>query len=143
MQNRRLLFLLILCVFFITGYLHTNSGYCQTTAPLPAMTPDAQQAIQSDLQKASINLTPEEIQKGKEMLEQRGKGKAAPEKREKAADVKKQNTEEEPSVKAEDKSTEITKKTSLFNRTRQTGKYQDISLDTKLLRSNVTYLRFG
>jgi len=128
MKNKRLLILLSLLVFFTAGHLiymtAANSGNCLAqTRSFPLKD---QRAIQSDLQKAGLNnLTPEEIQKGKEALEKQEKattGKTgkilnAPEKPE--SNIDNRTTVEEP------------KEISLFNRTRQVSKYQDISLDLK------------
>jgi polysaccharide biosynthesis/export protein len=148
MQNKRIYTLLILIFFFIAVHLFTNIGQCQEqTSPAQAISPDAQ-AIKAELQKSGINLTPEEIQKGKEMLEKRDKplteaeiqkGKELLEKREKGQMNKppstnksdqKENVTKESEAKTADKTTTETKdEDSLFSRTRKVGKYQDISLN--------------
>ena len=152
MQNKRIFTLLILLFFFVAGHLFTNIGQCQEqTSPTQAISPDAQ-AIQSELQKSGINLTPAEIQKGKEMLENRDKplteaeiqkGKEMLEKREKTKTNKlkstnkqyqKENVSQEYEARTADKTTTETKQRdedTIFSRTRKVGKYQDISLDLK------------
>lgn len=100
MQNKRLLTLLILLFFFTAGHLLTNTAHSQEkkTSAMPAITPEAQQAIQSELQKSGIQLTPAEIQKGKELLEQQEKTKAPTSKTD-----KKEIVPQEPEVKSADK----------------------------------------
>lgn len=130
MPNKRLLILLSLLVFFIVGHLIdmtvVNSGNCLAqTKSISSLSLKDQQAIQAELQKAGIKLTPEEIQKGKEALERQENVAAG-----KADKV--QNAPEEPEVKIENRTTvEEPKEISLFNRTRQVGQYQDISADLK------------
>ncbi len=129
MSNKRLLILLSLLVFFIVGHLMdmtvVNSGNCLAqTKSISSLSLKDQQAIQSELQKAGIQLTPEEIQKGKEALERQeneatgraDKTQNAPAEAEK---IENRTTVEEP------------KEISLFNRTRQVSQYQDISADLK------------
>lgn len=130
MSNKRLLILLSLLVFFIVGHLMdmtvVNSGNCLAqTKSISSLSLKDQQAIQSELQKAGIQLTPEEIQKGKEVLERQeneATGKAD----------KTQNAPAEAEAKIENRTTvEEPKEISLFNRTRQVSQYQDISADLK------------
>ena len=134
MQNKLIFTLLIMLFFFIAGHLFTNIGQCQDqTSPIPAIAPDTQQAIQAELQKSGINLTPAEIQKGKEMLEKREK---APTNKPTSINKpdQKENVPQESEVRTADKITNETKEKdedSIFSRTRKVGKYQDISLDLK------------
>ena len=74
MKNKRLLILLSLLVFFTAGHLiymtAADSGNCLAqTRSASSLTLKDQQAIQSELQKSGIKLTPEEIMKGKQDLE--------------------------------------------------------------------------
>ena len=130
MQNKRIFTLLILLVLFTAGHLIyisvANSGNCLAqTNKLSSLSLKDQQAIQAELQKSGINLTPEEIQKGKEELD----------KQEKASTGKTDKTFKttaEPEIKTENRTTvEEPKEISLFNRTRKIGQYQGITLDLK------------
>ena len=130
MQNKRIFTLLILLVLFTAGHLIyisvANSGNCLAqTNKLSSLSLKDQQAIQAELQKSGINLTPEEIQKGKEALD----------KQEKASTGKTDKTFKttvEPEIKTENRTTvEEPKEISLFNRTRKIGQYQGITLDLK------------
>jgi protein involved in polysaccharide export with SLBB domain len=130
MKNKRLLILLSLLVFFTAGHLIymtvADSGNCLAqTRSASSLTLKDQQAIQSELQKSGIKLTPEEIQKGKETLEKQEKATTG-----KTDKILK--APEEPEIKIENRTTvEEPKEISLFNRTRQVSKYQDIFLDLK------------
>ena len=125
MHNNRFLTALILLVFLIAGHLITmssiNSSNCWAqTGRLASLKMKDQQAIQSELQKAGINLTPEEIRKGKEALEQQKNG----------ASDKTQSTLDLPEIKIENPTiVEKPNEVSLFNRARRSGKYQNISPD--------------
>jgi protein involved in polysaccharide export with SLBB domain len=133
MQNKRIFTLLILLLCFTASHLFTNIGQCQEqTSPTQAISPDAQ-AIQSELQKSGINLTPDEIQKGKEMFEKREK---SPTNRRTSTNkqYQKENVSKEYEARTADKTTTETKQRdedTIFSRTRKVGKYQDISLDLK------------
>ena len=82
MRSHRFTTLLFLLTFCTAGLLSSSTGYGQqSSAPAPAAAPAAApsmpavqsmspDAIQSELQKAGITLTPAEIQQGKELLEQ-------------------------------------------------------------------------
>lgn len=112
--------------------MFTDFGNCRAqTNKLSAMKLKDSNAIGQELQKAGISLSPEEIQKGKELLDKTEKN----EKTEKAdktdapkivdlSDNDKQKTEYSTVV-------EPPREISLFNRTRQIGKFQDISADLK------------
>jgi len=128
MKNKQLIILFSLLVFFTASHLiymtDENYGKCQAQTRRMS-SPTMNQAIQSELQKAGINLTPEEIQKGKEALEKQEKATTG------AVD-KTVTAPEVTGIKIENKTTiEEPIETSLFNRTRQVSKYQDISLDLK------------
>ena len=138
MRSNRFTTLLFLLAFCTAGLLSSSTGYGQQSsapaAPAPAAAPAAASsmpavqsmspdAIQSELQKAGITLTPAEIQKGKELLEQQKTQVKPPEAKEKPP----QQTE----AKADKSQAETTTEESLFSRTRKIGKYQDISLDLK------------
>ena len=136
MRSHRFTTLLFLLTFCTAGLLSSSTGYGQqSSAPAPAAAPAAApsmpavqsmspDAIQSELQKAGITLTPAEIQQGKELLEQQKTQVKPPEAKEKSA--------QETEAKITDKTkTEPTAEESLFSRTRKIGKYQDISLDLK------------
>lgn len=91
-------------------------------AQTPAAATLSPGAVQSELQKAGINLTPAEIQKGMEMLEQREKTPA----------VKKEDPPRTPAITSADQTVnEKADDDSLFARTRKAGKYQDISTALK------------
>jgi polysaccharide export outer membrane protein len=133
--------------FFLFGFLnHCDAQTIQTQQLTPQqteaakkLTPDQQRAIQEELAKTGgvltpeaisalkmrpelKDLTPEDVLKGKELLEQRekGLGKAEPAlKPEMVPDLGKKAVAEE------------VKEKTLFDRARQIGKYQDISLDLK------------
>ncbi len=130
MQNKRIFTLLILLIFFAAGHIIymtvANTGNCQAQTRRPSSTTlKDQRTIQSDLQKSGINLTPEEIQKGKEAFEKQDKTTTEKtDRKEKFPEAFKFSTETKTTV-------EITKEASLFNRARRISQYQDIPLDLK------------
>ncbi|KAF0155931.1 MAG: polysaccharide export periplasmic protein [Syntrophaceae bacterium] len=130
MQNKRIFTLLILLIFFAAGHIiymtAANTGNCQAQTRIPSSTTlKDQRTIQSDLQKSGINLTPEEIQKGKEAFEKQDKTTTEKtDRKEKFPEALKFSTETKTTV-------EITKEASLFNRARRISQYQDIPLDLK------------
>ena len=63
--SSKYLLLLIITVIFLAA--HTGIVHAQQAGEVPSA-----EAVQSELQKAGVTLTPAEIQKGREMLEQRG-----------------------------------------------------------------------
>jgi polysaccharide biosynthesis/export protein len=155
MQIKRLSIIFILLAFFAPGHFAFLSpdrdAVCEAQtirmSPLSSqhaeeyqkLTPQQQQAIQSEMSKSGGALTseaisalrtrpefkglkPEEIIKGMEQLKDR----------EKAAAKKEPFLGEETELEAEKRTIiEEPRKESLFDRARQTGKYQDISLDLK------------
>ncbi len=132
MKHKRLFLFLFLLVFGMASFSYPFVAHSQEATPSSAT---VQQGI-SELQKAGITLTPAEIQKGKELLEKRGdqpltpdeiqKGKELLEKRKSLqTDQESREGETAPEVMSE---TEKADEQSLFDRTRQVGKYQDISL---------------
>lgn len=151
MLNRRFMILLILLTFFVTGHfidiIAVNSNDCWAqTRRLTSIKLNDKNSLQSQLQKMGINLTPEEIKMGRQLLEKRGKTNDKNNKEGKASDKeeansdqqettktetsKKLNASEEPEGKTENLTTiEEPKDLSLFNRARRAGKYQDISSD--------------
>ena len=69
MRSQRFFTFLVLCLFCIAvGLAGAGIGRAQT-AGSSSLSLNDQRAIQSSLQKAGINLTPEEIRKGKEAFE--------------------------------------------------------------------------
>ncbi len=128
MHNNRYYSLLMAFFILLAGriiYITTSdSNHCLAqTSQLSSLKMQDQKAIQAELKKAGINLTPEEIQMGKEALEKQEKTAAAP----KVISVPK-----EPEIKIENQKTVTApKEMSLFERTRQFGKYQEISQDLK------------
>ncbi len=125
MKSRNFLTIIFLLVFCAATLLYPANGRSEATSPsLTPVTAQTQEAIQSELQKAGINLTPAEVQKGKEILE---KAETADSK-----SAKKEDRQKEPAIKAAEKPpVETAEEVSLFSRTRATGKYQDIPLDLK------------
>ncbi|MRR17826.1 MAG: hypothetical protein EG826_15365 [Deltaproteobacteria bacterium] len=126
MKNRTIPKILLLFVFCATVFLHAATAAGQEPASsIKQLSPQNQQAIQMELQKAGINLTPADIQKGKEILE---KAEAAPDNKTK----EKEAVQKEVVIRAAEKPpAQTVEEVSLFSRTRATGKYQDISLDLK------------
>lgn len=129
MRSQRFFTLAVLLFFFIaTGLMVAGLGRSQTTGS-SAFNLNDQRAIQSGLQKAGINLTPEEIRKGKEAFEKQKKVQTG-------NMYKMPNAPEEQTQQPEgyiDHRTilEQTKEISVFNRTRKTGEYQDVTSDLK------------
>lgn len=116
MHSNRFTTFLFLLLFCAAELLSSGTGYGQQY-----ISPDE---IQSQLQKAGSNLSPAEIQKGKEMLEQQKTQTKPPDAKEKFA--------QESGIERADKNQfEQPDEENLFTRTRKTGKYQDISLDLK------------
>ncbi len=152
--KRRYRIILLSLLFVAAGFFSSPAGFfsqCnaqtiqaqqltpQQAEALKKLTPEQQRAIQEELAKTggvltpeAINalkmrpelkdLTPEDVLKGKELLKQRekGLGKAEPAlKPEAVPDLGKKAVAEE------------VKEKTLFDRARQIGKYQEISLDLK------------
>lgn len=112
-------FPLLTAFIILTGIIVIAGTGISQAQPRPALTPGA---VQSELQKAGINLTPAEIQKGMEMLDQKEKTPAA----------RKEDIPKISEIKpAEQTASEKTDDDSLFSRTRKVGKYQDISTELK------------
>ncbi|MBN1363406.1 MAG: SLBB domain-containing protein [Syntrophaceae bacterium] len=121
--------LLIIFLFFIAGNLISTIDNCQAQTTSSSFNPNDQRAIQSSLQKAGINLTPEEIRKGKEAFERQkstmtGKFYKMP------------NAPEEPTQLPQnyiDTRTVIEqpKEVSVFNRIRKVGEYQEVLSELK------------
>lgn len=137
MHLRRHLTVLIAFILLAAASSFTSTGISQAQAPSgTALTPGA---VQSELQKAGINLTPAEIQKGREILEKQGdkpftdadiqKGRELLEKRGKTTPDQAQPKESAtPGSGAKAEIEDTDEEDTLFNRTREIGKYQDISL---------------
>ncbi len=129
MRSQRFFILLVLSFFFIVaGLMHAGMGRSQTTGSSVFNLND-QRAIQSGLQKAGINLTPEEIRKGREAFEKQKTVRTG-------NMYKMPNAPEEQTQQPEgyiDHRTvlEQAKEISVFNRTRKTGEYQDVTSDLK------------
>ncbi len=133
MRFRRLLIAFTSLLFLLAAQPlilnFSDSGVCLAqTKSLTSMKLKDPNAIGQELQKAGISLSPEEIQKGKELLDKSEKTEKA-EKTDSpkiidVSDNAKQKTEYSTVV-------EPAKEISLFNRTRQIGKFQDISADLK------------
>ena len=130
MLYRRFLPVSIMLLCLIAGQLlyliiAESSSCLAQTQKLTSLKLKDQKAIQEELRKAGINLTPEEIQKGKEALEKQ-------EKQEKPEGPKLTSVADVPERTMENSTIlESPKEISLFNRTRHIGKYQDISSDLK------------
>jgi len=155
MSAKRRYRIILLSLFFVAaGFFFSPFGFfnnceaqtiqTQQLTPRQAeavkkLTPDQQRAIQEELAKTGgvltpeaisalkmrpelKDLTPEDVLKGKELLEQREKelGKAEPALKPEAV----------PDLGKKAAAGEVKEKT-LFDRARQIGKYQDISLDLK------------
>ncbi|NLN39766.1 MAG: hypothetical protein GX155_09250, partial [Smithella sp.] len=91
------------------------------------------EAIQSELQKAGVTLTPAEIQKGKQMLEQRADHPLTDAEIQQGREMFESRKKETPQdgrpaedIKADTEEADL--EDTLFHRTRQFGQYQDISL---------------
>lgn len=136
MRRKRISALLTLLFFFTTGYLisflvNSGTGQAQTTGS-SSFNYNDQRAMQSTLQQAGINLTPEEIRKGKEAFErQMGPGSMA------GKVFKMPNAPEEQQTRLYENymdartSIEQPKEISVFNRMRKVGEYQDVATDLK------------
>ncbi len=147
--------ILILLAFFAVGLFASIAteryGSCQAqTIKMPQvssqqadeyqkLTPQQQQAIQSEMSKTGGDLTPEAITALKTRPEFKGlspedilKGKDQLKSREKSATRKEPLVGKEPDLLYDKRITvEEPKEKSLFDRARKTGKYQDISLELK------------
>ena len=117
-------FFLIAGQFFFQVFSDSGSCYAQVSK-LTSMKLSDSASIQKELQKAGINLTADEIRKGKEALD----------KKEKSGSTEKgsRNSLSEGSEYKMENATvvETPREISLFNRTRKIGQYQDISSDLK------------
>ena len=131
MQSKRVFTLLILIFFLITDITVLNTVNCQAQTGTPSSTNlNDQKSIQSNLQKAGINLTPEEVRKGREAFEKQGKTKTG--KIYKMPDASEEQQTQIPKNYNENRTTvEQPKEKSVFDRTRKTGEYQDVSSDLK------------
>ncbi len=127
--SSKYLLLSIITVIFLAA--HTGIVHAQQAGEVPSA-----EAVQSELQKAGVTLTPAEIQKGREMLEQRGdkpltdaeikQGKEMLDKRQKEAPPRADSAPD-----AADDRDDPDDRDSLFHRTREKGKYQNISLSLR------------
>ena len=80
MRSKRFLILLSLIFFIVAGYFiwmtSVNSGDCQAQIRASSsFNQNDQKSIQSNLQKAGVSLTPEEIRKGREAFEKKERSK--------------------------------------------------------------------
>ena len=135
MQSKRI-FTLLLLIFFVIASCSicmtvVNSGDCQAqTRSSSSFDQMDQKSIQSNLQKAGINLTPEEIRKGREAFEK--KGRTRTDKIYKMPDASEEQQTQRPEYYLDKRtSVETPKEISVFNRIRKTGEYQDVVSDLK------------
>ena len=123
MSDKRFFKILILIAFFFAGQFVAGTGSdfsacnAQTVSASPATLKDAL-AIQAELKKAGIELSPDEIRRGKEALDRQEL--QAP-----AETVITQTSPDKNLTVVED-----SKEISLFHRSRKAGNYQDVSVDT-------------
>ena len=123
MSDKRFFKILILIAFFFAGQFVAGTGSdfsacnAQTVSASPATLKDAL-AIQAELKKAGIELSPDEIRRGKEALDRQEL--QAP-----AETVIAQTSSDKNLTVVED-----SKEISLFHRSRKAGNYQDVSVDT-------------
>ena len=127
--SSKYLLLSIITVIFLAA--HTGIVHAQQAGEVPSA-----EAVQSELQKAGVTLTPAEIQKGREMLEQRGdKPLTDAEIKQGKEMLEKRKEETRPKVESATDAKagidEFDDSDSLFHRTREVGKYQDISLQLR------------
>ena len=115
--------------FIILSAVNAGTSHAQ---PLSGQAPGAE-AIQSELQKAGVTLTPAEIQKGKQMLEQRADHPLTDAEIQQGREMFESRKKETPQdgrpaedIKADAEEADL--EDALFHRTRQFGQYQDISL---------------
>lgn len=127
---------LLIILFLFTAvhlyYFFGNSGDCQAqTMNSSSFGQNDQRAIQSTLQKAGINLTSEEIRKGKEAFQkQQGTTTGKIFKETNAPDDQQPMPLPEKYMDTRT-SIEQPKETSVFNRIRKLGEYQDVVTDLK------------
>jgi len=137
MHRKRFVIWLFLFLFFATGNLiNMNAGgirfgVCEAQAAnASSFNMNDQRAIQSTLQQAGINLTPEEIRKGKEAFEKQEGARTG-------NLYKMPNAPEEQQTRTPERyidtrtAVEQTREVSIFNRTRKIGEYQDVTTDLK------------
>lgn len=137
MRSKRFLTLLFLLFFFAAGnFINMNTGSIRfgicpaQAANASSFNMNDQRAIQSTLQQAGINLTPEEIRKGKEAFEKQESARTG-------KFYKMPNAPEEQQTRTPERyidtrtAVEQTKEVSIFNRTRKIGEYQDVATDLK------------
>jgi len=137
MRSKRFLTLLFLLFFFAAGnFINMNTGSIRfgicpaQAANASSFNMNDQRAIQSTLQQAGINLTPEEIRKGKEAFEKQEGARTG-------KFYKMPNAPEEQQTRTPERyidtrtAVEQTKEVSIFNRTRKIGEYQDVATDLK------------
>lgn len=136
MRNKRIfIVLMILTLFFTAGHVASNIFLklddCHAQTKLPSFfNQNDQKSLQSNLQKSGINLSPEEIRRGRAAYEQQRKTKTG-----KFYQVP--NAPEEQTTKLPEnyidtrKAIEQPKEKSVFNRIRKTGEYQDVLMDLK------------
>ena len=130
MRSQRFFTFLVLCLFCIAvGLAGAGIGRAQT-AGSSSLNLNDQRAIQSSLQKAGINLTPEEIRKGKEAFEKQEGVRTG--KMYKMPNAPEEQQMQRPEGYLDSRTAvEAPKEVSVFNRIRKIGEYQDVLTDLK------------
>ena len=130
MQNKRIFTLLFLLFIFTIGRLiymnFVNSGYCQAETINSSSTNPSEGAIRYQLQKAGINLSPEEIQKGRQAFQKQKKTTTG-----KTYKMPNADEDQQTMLPYERTFPGMPKEISVFNRTQKIGEYQDVSYNLK------------
>jgi hypothetical protein len=131
MQNKRIFNLLLLLFIFITAHIYViflYSSNCQAQTRKSSSTTMSDGAIRTQLRQAGINLTPEQMRQGRQLLQQQQQKSPSSRKMYQMPDA-----DEETQTKFVDdrKRVEAPKEISVFNRSQKIGKYQDVSRDLK------------
>jgi len=130
MRNKRIFTLLFLLFIFTIGRLiymnFVNSGYCQAETINSSSTNPSEGAIRYQLQKAGINLSPEEIQKGRQAFQKQKKTTTG-----KTYKMPNADEDQQTMLPYERTFPGMPKEISVFNRTQKIGEYQEVSYNLK------------